>query len=365
MNTKFRIISNLKISIVGFSFLLLLGMLLFSCGEESTTGGKKTNVLNTETVVNVYTVRYKAIDDNLFKQFEQKKGIKVNVYSASPQELLKRMKDEANSTGADVVIFNDLTWMYEAKAAGLLQPFSTDSTLHQMPSRNTDNEGTWVGLSKWSLGYGCSKVAIPKPSLINTYQDIIDKNWKGRVLLTKAENSANSFLVATMIVEQGEAATSKWLKGLIKNLAMPPLATDGEVIQAIADGKGDLSLINASEHIRWTNSGNPDNFKAGEQIGMKVSYDGNNKTYYNIVSAGLSRNVQNRQNALQFIDFLISQKAQQYYCDLTFEYPTNVFTLPSDFLMNISGYKEKEINFNKIADNIELARSMMQKAGWE
>jgi iron(III) transport system substrate-binding protein len=352
-----------------FTLFVIFSFLAFfsSCNDDQNTSSNQpeTDQPVTKGQVTFYTVRYGTMEDQLIKTFEQRKRIKVNVVTGTADELLDRLNKEGANTSADVVLFDNLIDMFAAKKAGVLQPFSTDSVAHSMPSRNTDAEGYWAGMSKWAMGYGCNKVAIPKPSVINLYKDIVGPYWKGRVVISKADNKENQFLVATMIAEQGEAATRTWLNKLITTLSIDPVENTEEVIRAVAEGKGDLSLVNASEHIRWTNSGVPENFETGEKVGVKVPYDSNIKSYYNLVSIGLTRNTPNRGFALTFIDYLISQSAQQYYCDLTFEYPVNVFTMPSDFILNVGGFAEKELNFSKAAENIELAKKMMKEAGWK
>lgn len=350
-----------------FSLLLVLAALLGSCSNDQGQGSGKQKPGDSvyKGEVTFYTTRYGTMEDYLVKAFEQRKAIKVNVVTDTPEALLSRIKSEGANTPADVILFDNLVDMYAAKAAGVLQPFSTDSVAHAMPSRNTDKEGYWAGFTKYAVGYGCNKRAVPKPSVIKTYEDITNPYWKGRVVLSKAANKDNIFLVATMIAEKGEAATREWLEKVLANLAMDPLEDSEAVIRAVAERKGEISLLNASEYVRWTNSGSTENFEVGDKVGVKIPYDQNIKSYYNLVSLGMSAHSTNRGNALKFIDYMISQPAQKYYGDLTFEYPVNVFAIPSDYILNIGGYAEKELDFPKASENIELAKTLMQAVGWK
>lgn len=349
-------------------FLLFFVVLALasSCTGDKTRGTNKNSggITTNSGELTFYTVRYGTMEKQLISTFEERKGIKVNVVTDTPDALVERLENEGQKTAADVVLLDNLVDMYAVKAAGVLQPFSTDSVAHAMPSRNTDNEGYWAGFSKYAMGYGCNKVAVPRPSVINVYSDITGPYWKGRVILSKASNKENQFLVATMIAEQGEAATRSWLRGLINNLAIDPVENTEAVIRAVAVGQGDISFLNGSDYVRWTNSGNTENFETGTKVGVKIPYDSNMKSYYNLVSLGLTSNTRHRGEALLFIDYLISQKSQKYYCDLTFEYPVNVFTLPSDFILDIGGFSEIELDFSGAAANLERAKTLMKDAGW-
>ena len=350
-------------------FLLLFGVLALvsSCTGDNTWGAdKNSGVITTKKgQLTLYTVRYGTMEKQLISTFEERKGIKVKVVMDSPDAMVKRLKKEGQKTAADVVLLDNLVDMYAVKAAGVLQPFSTDSVAHAMPSRNTDNEGYWAGFTKYAMGYGCNKVAVPKPSVVNVYKDITGPYWNGRVILSKASNKDNQFLVATMIAEQGEATTRLWLRGLVNNLAIDPVENTQAVIRAVAEGQGEISLLNASQYVRWTNSGSTENFETGNKVGVKIPYDSNMKSYYNLVSLGLTSNTKHRGDALMFIDYLISKKNQEYYCDLTFEYPVNVFTLPSGFILDIGGFSEIELDFSGAAENLERAKTMMKEAGWK
>lgn len=358
---KFRFLS---ISIL-FTILFVAGFSSCQDDSKSATSQQKTTTPEFRGEVTLYTSRYTTVEDQMLKTFEKRKRIKVNVVAGTADEIVAKLKDEGKNTKADVVILDNLVDMYAVKEAGLLQPFSTDSVAHAMPSRNTDIAGYWAGMTKWTMGYGCNKIAIPKPSVVNTYEDITNPYWKGRIVLSKAANKENQFLVASMIAEEGEAATRKWLQKLIAGLAIDPVEDSEAVIRAIAEEKGAISLVNSSEYVRWSNSGVPEDFETGLKVGVKAVYNDNNKSYYNLVSLGLTANTINRGNGLRLIDYLVSKRAQQYYCDLTFEFPVNVFTLPSDFILNTGGFKEKELDFAKAGENIELAKQLMQEAGWK
>lgn len=358
-------ILNLQESGKYLSLFVFIFILLASCGGDQGQGANNQQNPEYKGNLTFYTTRYGTMEDHLVKTFEKRYSIKVDIVTDTPEGLLQRLTSEGSNTPADIVLFDNLVDMYAAKAAGVLQPFSTDSVAHRMPNRNTGMEGYWVGFTKYAMGYGCNKIAIPRPSVINSYEDITNRYWKGRLVVSSAENKENQFLVATMIAERGEAATIAWLEKLIENLAMDPLEDSEAVIRAVAERKAEISLVNASAYVRWTNSGSTENFETGDKVGVKIPQDENIKSYYNLVSLGMSSYTRNRGNAMKFVDYMISKPAQEYYGNLTFEYPVNVFALPSDFILNVGGYAEKELNFHTASQNIERAKTLMQQAGWK
>ena len=60
--------------------------------------------VNANEVVNVYTSRHYESDKDLYKEFEDKTGIKVNYISGKGKALFERIKSEGKNSPADVFI---------------------------------------------------------------------------------------------------------------------------------------------------------------------------------------------------------------------------------------------------------------------
>src|SRR5688572_23348308 len=74
-----------------------------SAGEEAASKPKTTE--NQE--VNIYTARHYAVDEEIYKQFTEETGIKVNVIKGEAEELIERIKREGESTQADLFVTVD------------------------------------------------------------------------------------------------------------------------------------------------------------------------------------------------------------------------------------------------------------------
>ena len=57
--------------------------------------------------VNIYSARHYDADNELYKLFEQKTGIKVNATQAKAGELIKKLEVEGDSSAADIFITAD------------------------------------------------------------------------------------------------------------------------------------------------------------------------------------------------------------------------------------------------------------------
>lgn len=83
--------------------LLVLTVLFTACkSDKNNEASKIAKYKNGE--VNVYTHRHYPADQELFANFEQQTGIKVNVVNAKADELIQKMEQEGEQSSADVLI---------------------------------------------------------------------------------------------------------------------------------------------------------------------------------------------------------------------------------------------------------------------
>ncbi len=98
--------------------------------------------------VNVYSHRHYDTDKQLFKMFEEKTGIKVNVVKADANALIKRLSSEGKNSPADVLITVDAGRLYQAKQKGLLQPIDSEYLNKNIPEKLRDEDKQWFALTK-------------------------------------------------------------------------------------------------------------------------------------------------------------------------------------------------------------------------
>lgn len=347
---------------ITFYPLLLVFIFMTACASDGEKSTKPSQQSSTE-VVNLYTDRYYEGDAKILDAFTQESGIAVNVVFESPEELLDRLAAEKMAPQADLVILSDLYYMTQVKEMGLLQPYSTDAIDEAVSSRNCDYDGHWVGLSKWIMSYGCAKDKINPREL--SYLEMIAPKWKGELLLTKSSLPANQFLVASMLTLGNDQAILELVSRMVENTNGIFYNNDYEIIEALASGTGTLSLIKSGSLIQYRESGDPQKFKTGDKVGIIHPRNPDQQTFYNLTSAGLMKNCGNRANAVSLVEYLIRKDVQPLFCDVTFEYPVNVFVIPNEFLLSAGGFGEKTIDFSQAGKNLAKARLVMEKAGWK
>ena len=193
--------------------------------------------------VNVYSQRHYDADKLLFKQFEEKTGIKVNVVTAKAEELVSKLAIEGANTPADVLITADIGNLYEAKIRNLLQPIESKVLEENIPSHLRDDQNEWFALTKRA------RVFVYNPAKVNSadlsdYLSLADAKFKGKVITRSSTAAYNKSLLASIIAHNEEKKSLEFAKGLVNNFAFDPKGGDRDQIRAVAAGDADIAIVN-------------------------------------------------------------------------------------------------------------------------
>jgi len=336
------------------SFVFALGgVILFSCGS-----GEK------QEVVNVYTHRHYEADQKLFDMFTEATGIKVNVVSASADELIQKLELEGANSPADVLITVDAGRLHRAESKGLLQPVSSETLNTNIPAKFRDPEGYWFGLTFRAriLAYSTERV---NPEELTTYEGLTEAKWKGRILTRSSENIYNQSLLASIIANVGKEGAEQWAAGLLANMARTPKGSDRDQVKAVAAGEGDVAIVNTYYIGIMLNDANEEERKAAEKIAIFFPNQEDRGTHINISGAGVTKYSPNKENAVKLLEFLSNQDSQEFLANINFEYPVNPKAEFSDLLKKWGSFKADDLNLSVLGDNNSEAVLIFDKVGWK
>jgi len=338
--------------------ILLLSVLIISCKSE------KKEPVEKEQEVNIYTHRHYKPDQELFAQFEKETGIKVNVVNASADELIQKMSLEGEQSPADVLITVDAGRLVRAKNNGLLQSVKSEFLEETIPSHLKDADNQWFALTKRArvVVYNPDNV---KAEDLSTYEALTDDKWKNKILIRSSSNIYNQSLMASIIANSDEATAVKWAEGIVANMARSPKGNDRDQIKAVVAGEGDLAVVNTYYIGKLLNSKNADEVKAGEGIKVFFPNQEGRGAHVNVSGAGVAKYAPNKVNAIKFIEFLASEKAQKVFAKANYEYPVNTKVMPSELLQSWGSFKEDTLSLSKLGENNKKAVLAFDAASWK
>ncbi|WGS64368.1 Fe(3+) ABC transporter substrate-binding protein [Marinitoga aeolica] len=310
--------------------------------------------------VNVYTSRHYDTDQKLYDEFTKLTGIKVNVIKAGEDELIERMKNEGKDTNADLFITADVGRLHRAKTLGLLQSVTTNILANNIPENLRDRENYWYALTVRAriLAYAPDRVDISK---IKTYGDLINPEWKGKIVVRSSSNIYNQSLVASFIAIYGEDWAFNWAKGIVNNMARKPQGNDRAQVIAVAAGEGDIAIVNTYYIGKMLNSSDPQQIEAAKKV--KIFFP--EKTHINVSGAGIAKYAKNKENAIKLLEFLTSKDAQGEFAEANYEYPANPKVEPSELLRSWGDFTPQGIDLTLLGEYNSKAVELMDKAGWK
>lgn len=311
----------------------------------------------------VYSFRSDSADLQLFRQFETRNNVRVKVETMTDQAMLQRLAQEAGKPVADMVMFSDIAWAEMAQKQGTLQICWSDAINRNVPSRYTDKDGYWVGLSKWALAFVHAKSVVGRDRY-TSYDALADARLKGKVLIPGYKRDRGQALVAAMLANEKEAVVQQRMKGWVDNKLSLDFSNDNDLFTALSAGKAAIALTNGESFLRWRYSGNPQSFQASEQLDLVYPTDNAGRSYFNMVVAAMPANSPNKDYGLLLVGFLTSTDAQGVFCDSRFELPVNAAVIPSELLLSNSVFVEIECDWGVATEKLDAADQLLQSAGW-
>ncbi|MCP4459999.1 MAG: extracellular solute-binding protein [Cytophagales bacterium] len=210
------------------------------------------------------------------------------------------MEQEGENSPADVFFTVDAARLNRAKQKGLLQPVDVTTNV-----AFSDPEKFWHGVTYRArvIAYDKEKVSVED---LSTYEDLGDEKWLGQILIRSSSSGYNQSLVASMVYAKSESEAEKWANAIVKNMARSPEGGDRDQIKAIAAGIGTIAIANTYYVGLLLNSANPEEVKVGESVGIFFPNQNDRGTHVNVSGVGVIKNAPNKENAIEFIEFLTS-----------------------------------------------------------
>ena len=307
--------------------------------------------------VNLYTTRHYEADYEIYKKFEQKTGIKVNVVSGKSKPLEKRIIEEGDDCIADLFFLADAGRLYSAQKKGIFQKVKSKK-LEQNIGNHFRNE-FWYGITKRArvIFYNPEITKYDDVKNIN-YEDLASEKWRNSIAIRQSNNIYNQSLIASLIFNNGEEETNRWLSGFVKNFYKKPSGNDRSQILAVASGDAKLAIANTYYYALML-SGKKGNtqMEAAKKVKPLFPNQLNRGSHMNISGIGVLKHSPNRTNAVKFIEFLISPESQVHLSENSFEFPV-IENAPTHNLRMIMG---KEFKEDKITP-VEVYGKLQQKS---
>ena len=314
--------------------------------------------------VTLYTTREPGLIQPLLAAFSAQNDIKVNTVFVK-DGLLERVKAEGERSPADVLMTVDIGNLVDLVEGGVTQPVKSAALESAIPSNLRGADGQWFGLSMRARVLYADK---SMPLTTFRYEDLADPKYKGKVCIRSGQHPYNVALVSALIAHEGEAKAEQWLRGVKANLGRKATGGDRDVARDILGGICDVGLANSYYvgQLKGAKEGT-DARKWGDAIKViKPTFVQGGGTHVNISGAAVAKNAPHRAEAVQLMEFLVSDSAQAFYAETNYEYPVRKgVALEPVIGETIGELKADPLPIAEIAKYRKQASTLIDKVGFD
>lgn len=303
----------------------------------------------------LYSGRGESMVEPIIAQFEKDTGISVAVRYGDTAQLAVLLQEEGNRSPADLYWGQDAGAMGALSKADLLAELPAD-IYEGLPGIYTSETGNWVAASGRARVVAYSPERVGEDELPESVFDLVDERFDGRVGWAPTNGSFQSFITA-MRVEHGDERTLEWLEGMKDNGAVT-FRNNTTQVQGIADGEVDFALVNSYYLPRFMAS--------DEEFPVAQAFfaDGDIGNLVNVAGIAVLESSDNQEAAVEFVRFLLSPAAQQYFTGSVYEYPVTRGVIQNPVLEDFDRLLEvsPQIDLDDL-DDLEGTLNLLRDAG--
>lgn len=284
-----------KLSILLLTCVLIIGVLSGCASSDSDSGASNKLV--------IYSPNSEEIIKTIIPMFEKQTGITVELVTAGTGEIIKRLQSEKQNPYADVMFGGSMAGFRENEA--LYEPYVSPEDKNLMEGhRNTSgfatpyiSDGSVLLVNKNLIG----------DIKIEGYADLLNPQLKGKIASADPASSSSAFAQLTNMLKAmgGDYENEQgwnYVGQLIENLDGKIASGSGAVHKSVADGEYVVGLTYEDPSSTYVKNGAP----------VEIVYPKEGAVFLDAGSA-IIKDAPHMDNAKKFIDFILSQEAQDAF----------------------------------------------------
>lgn len=341
----------------GLALAALLAFAVVGCGQPSqgrddSSGGGGGSV-DRETLV-VYSGRGEELVGPLFEQFEETSGLDLQVRYGDTAELAATILEEGENSPADLFFAQDPGALGALDDEGRLASLPA-GLLEKVPANFRAENGGWIGTSGRARVVAYNTEELSEADLPGSIFAFTEPEWEGRIGWAPTNGSFQAFVTALRVLE-GEDRARQWLEGIQAN--DPFVYPDNlSAVEGVASGEVEVAFVN-HYYLFQVREEQGDNLPAANYY----LQNGDPGALVLAAGAGVLDSAENPGAAQDFIRFVLSDEAQQYFSDETYEYPLVDGVELNEELPALSEVRGPRVDLSNL-DDLQGTLELLQETG--
>jgi len=232
-----------------------------------------------------------------------KPGIKVNLLRLSTGDLIARVVAEKANPRQDVIWGTALTQMVDPRILEMADPYRP-AGIDAVKTQFKDPQNRWFATTGYFAGFCVNTEVLKKNNLPmpTSWQDLLNPVYKGQIVMPNAASSGTGYLQIVSILQMmGEEKGWQYLKALDKNMAQY-IKSGSRPCKMAATGEYAIGLSFAFSGVKQIMEGYP--------VKLVIPSEG---AGYEIEVSMLMKSSKNKDEAKQFLDWLLTLDAAKLY----------------------------------------------------
>ena len=309
-----------------------------------------------EEPLTIYSGRTENLVGPLLEQFAEETSIPIDVRYGDSAELALLLSEEKDRSKADVFLSQSPGPTSFLASKGLLSELD-EGILDRVGEGSKDQRGRWVGTTGRVRVLVYNREMISESELPKSIFETTDPKYDGKVGVAPT-NASFQDAVTAMRHAVGDDRTLSWLKGLVANHS-PTYANNNAIVEAVGRGEIPLGLVNHYYNFR---------FLADDHDLPSRNYIFQNADLGSVLlvsPVAILRSSNDGDRAQRFIEFLLSERAQEYFSKETFEYPLAAGIKPLHELPPLDSLHLPVYHLDDRAGDLERTTDFIAESGLE
>jgi iron(III) transport system substrate-binding protein len=222
-------------------------------------------------------VVYAAFEDDgaiveMFDRYKEETGVLVIVRRGPAERIVNDLINNNISPPADILVTRSVVDAWRAAEESALRPLYSEAVAERIPAWARDPDSLWFATA-----------------VDEAVAELANDEFGGKLCLSSSENAINRAVIATLIDRTDLRSAEILVRGWVKNLALPPFATEEQLLAAVAEGRCELGLASR---------------RAASLSDVAIAEA--DTLYTDVGAMGLARHARNPEGAAALVEWLAS-----------------------------------------------------------
>jgi iron(III) transport system substrate-binding protein len=302
----------------------------------------------------IYSGRDEALVAPLLEEFAETTGIDVAIRYGDSVDLALLISEEGDNTPADVFFSQSPGTVGYLDSQDMLAELNSD-VLGSVDPKFEADDGKWVGITARQRVLVYNTELIDPSELPGSVLELTDPRFEGMVALAPTNASFHDFVTA-LRQSEGDEATRSWLEGMVAN-SSPTYADNASIVAAVGRGEVPMGLVNHYYNYRALDE-DPNQHSANY-----VFPNGDIGALLIASTVSVLDSSDQIDDAERFVEFLLSDDAQRYFSEETFEYPLVDGVQPADVLEPLDSVGAPDVDIGDLGADLRSTSEMILESG--